>query len=270
MVLRPFFDVVTSSGDGGACRCAVGRAALHSPAQFHRGASRDAHWSEDRWSPPTVGRLLDSQHSDEAVPLGSELAGVGVAYGRWLVAIALVERTAGSGVCVRSIAARDAPSGAFLVRGIVNNGVHPRSVRRMCALGFSHHMGTYLRPLLQMTVHTVAMLRAFGTLEFFKHDDQTLHTLLGGKLTFVGAIDALSLVVLARLDSRHGIVTGDRNPWCTHPDYFDVPVSGDAVVVHSGENAEAGDVDEPEFRRWLHEHVGDVSASTLPASETSS
>ena len=85
-----------------------------------------------------------------------------------------------------------------------------------------------------------------GEEEVLTWDQKDLHTLLGGAVTFVGAIDDLKIVAVGRTD---GVF--QENPWCKNPAYFDTPVLGDVLLVYSDEQGEPGDVDLNTLDEWL-------------------
>jgi len=97
-----------------------------------------------------------------------------------------------------------------------------------------------------------------GERETLFWDQEDLHTLLGGPVTFVGAIDDLRLVAVGKKmvgnESTSSPPPPPPNPWCTDPSFFETPVRGDVVLAYSGEEGERGDIDINALDRWFRQH----------------
>lgn len=94
----------------------------------------------------------------------------------------------------------------------------------------------------------VAILTEDGELTVRRVPCSRLHVLMGGSLTFVGAIDDLGVVAMGR-ETR---AEGDRvNLWCGSGEHFDAPVFG--TVLFAGSDAQGMDMDVPveSLRLWL-------------------
>ncbi len=73
-------------------------------------------------------------------------------------------------------------------------------------------------------------------------------SLLGGRVTFVGAVPEVGGVIVARRDGE-----GDAHSWCGTKRFFDdaPPVYGRVAIVASGERGEEMDLDVEQTRSLL-------------------
>ena len=85
-------------------------------------------------------------------------------------------------------------------------------------------------------------LRCDGSYDVFRSSHKTLHTHLGGRVTFVGAINDANVVALG--SDRNS--SSEANATCARfPDYFEPDVAGDVILAGSDVDGRACDVDVP-------------------------
>ena len=94
----------------------------------------------------------------------------------------------------------------------------------------------------------VALLTEDGELTVRRVPCSRLHVLMGGSLTFVGAIDDLSVVAMGRETRSEGEKV---NMWCGSGENFDAPVLG--TVLFAGSDSQGNEMDVPvePLRLWL-------------------